>query len=1849
MATLSPSRACPLTAAPDSAAMFLNPATPSPEYQTIAASLPFVFYRPNDPKELGAYHEFCGQAIEIRIIRARDLPSPRLWPSSVNSFVLVTPEGRHLFRTETVSGPNPEWNELFVVRCPSRSSTIRLQVLHSSSTSETTLLGETDVPVDVLLRDDVDEYRCRLTKSGLKFRRNRGELFVSGNIHINVTEAPSAVHTSPSARTEPVGDLGDKHEAVPTSNGQPSLSTPGYGLQAGGISSLFVQLHSASFPPIEPNTSSLSRALGEAEDNVNALLAPSFLQKAGPYMNGVTSAGSSDLSEAAGDVLSNVLDNVVHPYAKLAWTVLSSGYKILKAQVDRDDRIRNLWHTVQDVVVFFDEVKEEPTRANYLKQAVMDVMKQIYECCQFLRKYADKGFAGRTFWNTLNPKNDDAVQLLTDSFRTLKDQLNRGISLDNWKCIRALGNDLGEVKDQVQELWLYTLIEGQVNVVECDTRRGCLPETRTKLIGDIVEWIHDPERGRVLWLSGPVGTGKSSVANTVAGLLKGLGRLGASYRFDKQVDPSAVFRQIAYQLARVDKSVKDALLSMLKQKGDIASAALSDQALGVIVEPLKAVDLVGPVVIVIDALDEIRHREARVRDDILAFFSHEDFALPDYVKIFITSRDDPQVHLHLQPGIGGCEALNIDDYEDTAADIHLFVRHRLGEISARARITDGWPPSGADEKLAERAGRQFQWAYITCQFIAESPRSRLSLVLSAKVATHGGSRQLDVLYDSVIRSAYEARDRDSSYVSEFGYVVGCIAAGKKPFRLRDLNDLLKLDNDRYSQVFLPGRESFLMEGAEQVVSSVRSLFSATTTPRGNLGALRLVHTSLFEFLTDSKRCPDFHIDLSYWNLVLAIRCMKILNERLDTESSIPRLLKKDGPRRARPFSNALRYACVFFAQHISHTKDRQNDSLVPEIMQFTSRRLLRWIEEMSNLGFEWKEGLDVLIASYELPPGLKLLVGAVSAEDRKAVMNSIVDDGDLPAVMFTSVTRFDPDTRYDYIEPFNGYTYTEGGHVEPDSTAETPQAPIPALGVEEHDEEETWDAVADGATHAGVSRRDDNDVINVIPDAQAVEMLEPTLDLERPFYSLGYVSSIHAWYRQSKIPASRYEKYANVQNNIESAWEMTHRHNVSADRQRPAASTLSNCAYILSCIWSILAEIRDPRLRFLDLVERCATILLEVSELYAQYYPFNDQVIQATESLVDCFGRIRVFFLQEAKASFIKRTFKRRGTEEQLVSYAERLWSIMQGFEVSLQTSVLARIQKSTRQTLLNLEGLGKSDTNTQDKIRKLAERILSGQENSDDDSGPLEDGADLDSHTSFLRNILEDPAYLANTELRFITKHDLEIDGEICRGVQSTVQKCIWQGQTVAVKMFSYSVLPSDYFNRTVTKWWTLHDPNILQLLAASVPTDLTSLYSVTPYYEKGSLVQYLNSKSNVEEPELLRMMIEIVSGLEYLHGKDIAHGNLQGENVLVADDLTCLIGGFSHSGLGVTVPRQDESEVILREEMLGWYAPEILNGADPFTRVADVYAFSMICVEILKRGVPPWEPCSKDTMCTIVFAQADASEGEIYQASDTARYETLDLHDALDLNNGLAGYLSSYPRVSDASILRITAAMSSAITSFTSPVLSSATPDATSTSTSTGNDGGGSTGPSPGSSSLYLYTFLATLLLLLSVSGVIIFRSMVIRRRHRQAVLDAIAQRDLCPPIPSPGWAHHQAGRETEVVRGLAHPGLPLSTTLSSNQPPEHQEPPRAPTPLPLPEYPLLRFSNPFRRFPIPERRVDESTKAKGNDAPTDELPEDAEAQVAVLIAMPSPGRTHTHTHPPSGTPRGAKPGEDDIHIFT
>ncbi|KAF9067990.1 hypothetical protein BDP27DRAFT_1364518 [Rhodocollybia butyracea] len=123
--------------------------------------------------------------------------------------------------------------------------------------------------------------------------------------------------------------------------------------------------------------------------------------------------------------------------------------------------------------------------------------------------------------------------------------------------------------------------------------------------------------------------------------------------------------------------------------------------------------------------------------------------------------------------------------------------------------------------------------------------------------------------------------------------------------------------------------------------------------------------------------------------------------------------------------------------------------------------------------------------------------------------------------------------------------------------------------------------------------------------------------------------------------------------------------------------------------------------------------------------------------------------------------------------------------------------------------------------------------------------------------------------------------------------------------------------------------------------------------------------------------------------------------------------------------------------------------------------------------------------------------------------------------------------------------------------------TPTATSSPTpaaSAGSNNPNNGPPSIGNSaSLYLYTFLATLVLLLGVSAAIVIRSLVLRRRHRRMIEEAIRNGTYV----SPSVLAHSRGRvdlakkpklwEATVLRELNSKGewsdvFPVSASISS-----------------------------------------------------------------------------------------------------
>ena len=90
-----------------------------------------------------------------------------------------------------------------------------------------------------------------------------------------------------------------------------------------------------------------------------------------------------------------------------------------------------------------------------------------------------------------------------------------------------------------------------------DRKKICLPSTRLSILEKILEWISSSSSQRILLLHGMAGTGKSTIANTIAKILFESGRLGASYCFsrDDMVDRNAenMFSTIAVEMAQSDK------------------------------------------------------------------------------------------------------------------------------------------------------------------------------------------------------------------------------------------------------------------------------------------------------------------------------------------------------------------------------------------------------------------------------------------------------------------------------------------------------------------------------------------------------------------------------------------------------------------------------------------------------------------------------------------------------------------------------------------------------------------------------------------------------------------------------------------------------------------------------------------------------------------------------------------------------------------------------------------------------------------------------------------------------------------------------------------------------------------------------------------------------------------------------------------------------------------------------------------------------------------------------------------------------------------------------------------------
>ena len=142
------------------------------------------------------------------------------------------------------------------------------------------------------------------------------------------------------------------------------------------------------------------------------------------------------------------------------------------------------------------------------------------------------------------------------------------------------------------------------------------------------------------------------------------------------------------------------------------------------------------------------------------------------------------------------------------------------------------------------------------------------------------------------------------------------------------------------------------------------------------------------------------------------------------------------------------------------------------------------------------------------------------------------------------------------------------------------------------------------------------------------------------------------------------------------------------------------------------------------------------------------------------------------------------------------------------------------------------------------------------------------------------------------------------------------------------------------------------------------SELWLVTRYHEFGSLQDYLRQHT-VSARVLLQMAASVASGLAHLHSEScghqvkipVAHCNLTSRNILVKENLSCVVGDFrlavfKHKN-ETCRPEQQEA----RSGAVRYMAPEVLSqplGGLSFEtfKQADVYALGLVLWEVCQRG---------------------------------------------------------------------------------------------------------------------------------------------------------------------------------------------------------------------------------------------------------------------------------------------------------
>jgi len=476
------------------------------------------------------------------------------------------------------------------------------------------------------------------------------------------------------------------------------------------------------------------------------------------------------------------------------------------------------------------------------------------------------------------------------------------------------------------------------------------------ILNRICDWAMDdsPASPPVYWLSGMAGTGKSTIAYTIAERFDNeCGErfpkiLGATFFCSRQIEDARkrinLIPTISYQLACRIRSYTQALL-----KVDVVECAttLKNQMRKLLADPWshsgeQRDKILPPYLIIIDALDEIEEGDgsAFLKDLLTTLKDGKLHGL----KFLITSRPDPQLVKSWGTSQGVIFHLEDVDTREVGGDIGKFLRTELPDL-----------PDSKIENIVERANGLFIFAATvvrhikprkdTTRFEEERELDRLFQQPAGgdgSVPAMDIDKMMDNLYQQVLASAFSGHSSSNlRYRLDILHIILC---SQEPLSVSNIVELSKCDKN--------------------TIQAVISSLHATLYISQKDGHIYWYHATFQDFFFDVKRSSNFTGPLSRQSFnvfcsqsrihaILAEHCFEAMKSllrfnicKLPSSFLLDREVGDLEQQIRDNITEVLRYSLRHWGSHLIQG-DHSGNEIRTSLGHFLDNQLLFWIEAMN--------------------------------------------------------------------------------------------------------------------------------------------------------------------------------------------------------------------------------------------------------------------------------------------------------------------------------------------------------------------------------------------------------------------------------------------------------------------------------------------------------------------------------------------------------------------------------------------------------------------------------------------------------------------------------------------------------------------------------------------------------------------------------------------------------------------------------------------------------------------------------------------------------------------------------------